>query len=423
MSDELNSKNVTPQQPNPTPEPEATSKTTAMGWDYNESYYSLEEQRGPRLFTLGLILLTALVLSLLAIFTDWSWRSWQWILGTVAGTVLLFALVPLVFAGNEKNSSLLQTLPFAISTVNFFLFILFRENYAILFGCICLLQMLCIFLVSLGTLCSAGLGGFIVFLRNLLVFCWNAFGFLFAVIGVHNISWQLSQWVLGIGGGLFFLFSLRQELYEIETQFDFCAYRLGTIVLGAIILSNLPLLLWLGEPYEWIFFCVSALEMLGGVLLAKQSLDDIQLHWTTINIVEIVLPIVETLLLLFGIVNWDWKITQWILGIGGGLVLSVVCVAVVLILEENYTWNISPLGAIFLGAIFLVNLALYLCIGANYKVIFSALSAFEALGAGILAFSAFVEDENKTAWLFILAIVFFILSALLPALRVSDWPW
>lgn len=103
------------------------------------------------------------------------------------------------------------------------------------------------------------------------------------------------------------------------------------------------------------------------------------------------------LFILFACVfNWYWAIWQWIIGIVGGVLLSVILSGIVAWFNEECLADYFVIGTFVLGALVLINFILFLIFRENYKTIFCWFSGFELILGGILAFVTF--DDVEEGW-------------------------
>ena len=353
----------------------------------------------------------------------WSWTTWQWMLGSVGGIALVGGLGYLTYYLNDNDyisyplfgALLLCTL----SALNYFFFVLFRENYKILFSWLC----------SWGAMS----GGFftVLLVRNgesdkvlsLLAGFWNVFGVLFSFFDFYKTNWVGAQWVLGVIGGAFLFFILFYFYKYCTETLLWNEYILGAVMLGALLVANLLLLFGLLEDYQWIFTCVTAFEIAGGIILAHKARQNYDTAWASLFIVEIVLSAVQFLLLLFGITAWRWQVTQWVIGILGSLSVLAVCVSIYFILQNALGWELFPVATADIGGFFLLNVLAYLFIGADYRVIFLIFNVVEALLTVISTIYCLIASEYRWSFAFLGETVALALATILGILGFQEWGW
>ena len=126
-----------------------------------------------------------------------------------------------------------------------------------------------------------------------------------------------------------------------------------------------------------------------------------------------VLALIALFVTLGIVCSWPWNAWQWIIGIFGGLILSVISVAIVAI-SVTSTSRFYVLGSIMLGISLFVNLTLALIFGMNYKIILGCFLVFNIICGAMLAIVTFTE--NQSTWVKIISvevvanILFFILA-------------
>lgn len=422
------SKTLVPVEPEPEPQPEPAIETVQETKSTIKSalskILSLDKKTVLSfvLWGAGAIFIAFLLISLF--LSDWSWTSKQWILGT-AGCVVIFGGISfLVYYLHERSyidyfaPSLLLLCGF--TAINYFLFIIFQQRYEILFGCFNVWGIaFSLFLTVLAYYHDESDQNFI----PLLAIFWNVFGVILSVLKLYETSWKNTQWALGIVGGLFLFFIVIGFVKYCEDELTWDSHRLGTIILGVVVLANLPILLLLQESYEWIYFCVTILEIIGGILLAKISFDEYDGAWGALNLVEIFLPVVETVLLIMGILTWEWRITQWIVGIGASILLLSVCLALIFILDDLSVDGFPLVSTVCICGVFLINLLLYLFVGANYKTVFLCITVTETISAGILTALCLMDAEEDWAIASIAQTFVCALTTLFGILGLRDWNW
>ena len=101
------------------------------------------------------------------------------------------------------------------------------------------------------------------------------------------------------------------------------------------------------------------------------------------------------------VIFWNkipWTAWQYVIGSLGGLVLTAVLSGVVFLLEDDFICSFYVLGTVVLGVIAIANWLLNLFLGANYRIIFIWLSAYEILAGCALIYFSFEEIEDEWAW-------------------------
>lgn len=120
---------------------------------------------------------------------------------------------------------------------------------------------------------------------------------------------------------------------------------------------------------------------------------------------------------LFGcIFRWFWISWQWVIGIGGGLLLFVIASAITAWLNEKLFVDYYVFGAIVLGICILTNFILFLLFKSDYNIIFDCFSLIELFVGIIFSCVLFKECEEEfgcitvieTVVVFILIIVGFV---------------
>lgn len=120
-------------------------------------------------------------------------------------------------------------------------------------------------------------------------------------------------------------------------------------------------------------------------------------------------------ILLACVLHWPWAVWQWLVGIVGGAILSVIVVTIVIGFDDSCILDYYVLGSILLGIFAVVNFILALVLKGDYKTIFAWISIYELiLGLG-LTFATFSDIEEWGAFqiveLIAVAIFFIIIMA------------
>jgi hypothetical protein len=80
---------------------------------------------------------------------------------------------------------------------------------------------------------------------------------------------------------------------------------------------------------------------------------------------------------------WTWGYWQWFTGIGGGILLFGMMVALTGLLEEEFDINFSISGSIILGIFIVANYILFPIIKTDYRILFGCFSVLEVIKAVI----------------------------------------
>ena len=107
--------------------------------------------------------------------------------------------------------------------------------------------------------------------------------------------------------------------------------------------------------------------------------------------------------LLVGVFKWDipWMAWQIIIGIVGGGWLFLGLSLLIYLLEDSATCDYYVAGVICLAAVAVLNFILQICLGINYKGLFTCLSVWVMIGGVVLAIICFDDVEDEWGWGFV----------------------
>ncbi|MGN0114760.1 MAG: hypothetical protein ACI396_05495 [Acutalibacteraceae bacterium] len=222
----------------------------------------------------------------------------------------------------------------------------------------------------------------------------------FAIVGFValflNLDWTGKQWFIGIGSGAVLTAGIIGLSFLLENKIYNEKCQTITIALPILFAVNIVLRAVLGDAaYGLIFHIMSVWIVAGAIANTVLTRVELEEKWTWPNIV---VAVCSTLLFFFWPGNFSWTIWQWIIGIGGGLVLCALAIFVAFILDEIGPETHQSLSVILL--IFtIVNLTLLFTVGQNYLIIAQCFMVMLAIGAIITAVMSFVEVSSGFGWL------------------------
>ena len=100
-----------------------------------------------------------------------------------------------------------------------------------------------------------------------------------------------------------------------------------------------------------------------------------------------------------------WNVWQWIIGVGGGIVLALIVVVILSFLDDEFCIEYYASGTIVVYLLSITNFVVQCLLGDAYRIIFICYSAIFIIGGIIFAISAFSDYENGWGIATIIAIV------------------
>ena len=197
--------------------------------------------------------------------------------------------------------------------------------------------------------------------------------------GIFFVPSSLKHWLIGIASG-FILTGITIGIAYAFQEFilfnEMC--QTITIALPILFVANIVLRIVLGDAaYGLIFQIITAFIAVGAIANAIYTRVDIEDKWTWPNIV---VAVCSVFLFFIWPGNFSWTVWQWIIGIGGGLLLAAIVIAVIDILDM-----IGPEKFISLSVILVImtiaNVALLFTIGENYLIIAECYFVILAIGS------------------------------------------
>lgn len=187
------------------------------------------------------------------------------------------------------------------------------------------------------------------------------------LVGIFFAVSPLKYWILGIGGGIIITgltIGIAYAFQEFILFNEMC--QTITITLPILFAANIVLRIVLeATAYGLIFQIITVFVSIGAIANAIYTRIDIEDNWTWPNIV-----VAACSIFLFFVWPGDfsWTVWQWIIGIGGGLLISAVVFAVIEILDIIGLEKFISLSVILL-IMTIANIAIFLRFGENYLVI------------------------------------------------------
>ena len=207
--------------------------------------------------------------------------------------------------------------------------------------------------------------------------------YLFIILGQTG-----RQWFIGIGGGLVLSAGIIGLAFLIENRIYNEKCQTFTVALPILFAANIVLRAMLGDStYSIIFRIISVWLVAGAIATTVLTRLEYEEKWTWPNIA---LAVCSAFLLFLWPGSFPWSAWQWIIGIGGGLVLCGLTAFLTMVLEEFGPEPHQTLSVILL-LFTIANLILLFAVGQNYLIISLCFMAMLAIGAIITAFMSFTE--------------------------------
>ena len=227
-------------------------------------------------------------------------------------------------------------------------------------------------------------------LIGLLVLC-GAFAIFGLVALFMNLDWTGNQWFIGIGSGLVLAAASVGLSFLFENLIDNYKCQTLTVIIPILFAGNILLRCFLGEESVGIIFRIlMAFIFAGSVANAVFTHIEREEKYMPPNIIAAVL---SALLFFIWPGDFSWTVWQWIIGIGGGLVLCALAIFAALILDEIGPETHQSLSVILI-LFTIANLVLLLILEQNYLIISMCFMVILAIGAIITAFISFSEASS-----------------------------
>ena len=186
-------------------------------------------------------------------------------------------------------------------------------------------------------------------------------------VGIFFAPAPLKYWETGIGSGFIFtglILGIAYAFQEFILFNEMC--QTVTVAIPILFVANIILRIVLGnEAYGLIFQIISVFMAVGAIANAIYTRIAIEEKWTWPNIV---MACCSIFMFFIWPGNFTWTVWQWIIGIGGGLILTAIIFAVIEILDA-----IGPDMFISLSIILLLltiaNVVLLFTIREKYLII------------------------------------------------------
>lgn len=107
-----------------------------------------------------------------------------------------------------------------------------------------------------------------------------------------RISWNVWQWIIGIGGGIVLVLIVSVVLLLLDDEFCIEYYASGTIVVYLLSIASFVAQCLLGDAYRIIFICYSSILLIGGIIFAISAFSDYENGWGIAMIIAIFLTII-----------------------------------------------------------------------------------------------------------------------------------
>ncbi len=227
------------------------------------------------------------------------------------------------------------------------------------------------------------------------------------VIGFFFTEPNIKHWLIGFSSSIILTVITIGIAYAFQEHILFNEMcQTISIAIPIWFVTNIVLRIVLGnEEYELIFRIISLFMAVGSIANAIYTRINWEEKWTWPNIV---MAVCNVFLLFFWPGNFSWITWQWIIGIGGGLLLAAIVFAVVEILDA-----IGPEVFISLSVILLIltftNFNLLYTFGESYMIIAECYAVILAIGSIVGAVMCYKEAATK---LQILNIILFLINIL-----------
>ena len=227
-------------------------------------------------------------------------------------------------------------------------------------------------------------------LIGLLVLC-GAFAIFGLVALFMNLDWTGNQWFIGIGSGIALSAASVGLSFLFENLIDNYKCQTLTVIIPILFAGNILLRCFLGEESVGIIFRIlMAFIFAGSVANAVFTHIEQEEKYMPPNIIAAVL---SALLFFIWPGDFSWTVWQWIIGIGGGLVLCALAIFATLILDEIGPETHQSLSVILI-LFTIANLVLLLILEQNYLIISMCFMVILAIGAIITTFISFSEASS-----------------------------
>lgn len=241
-----------------------------------------------------MIFVAAAILALMttmAFVTNWSWDTWQWVIGAAGGVCLGLVAFGIVFWLDDEvviDYYILGTIVFCVIVLlNFIIYLFLKEKYKIIFACFSVVELV-LLLYLLVASCIDLEYGFCV-LQVLAI----GLTLISVILCSFDLSWTLSQWAIGLVGGIsIFLAIIWFEQWIDDECFDLdgCWWRI--IAFGVIIVLNFILFAIFKDLYKIIFGCLSLIGVSLGVYHACSDIRVGEGGCAMAQITEIILMLI-----------------------------------------------------------------------------------------------------------------------------------
>lgn len=211
------------------------------------------------------------------------------------------------------------------------------------------------------------------------------------VILFLNLDWTGRQWFIGIGSGLAlsaasvgmaFLLENLINNYKCQTL----SVAVPTILLGCILMRCF----FSEESFGIVFKILMVFVFAGSIANAVFTHIELEEKFMPPNIV---VAVCSAFLFFIWPGDFSWTVWQWIIGIGGGLVLCALAIFAALILDEIGLETHQSLSVILI-LFTIANLVLLLILEQNYLIISMCFMVILAIGTIITAFISFSEASS-----------------------------
>ncbi len=210
--------------------------------------------------------------------------------------------------------------------------------------------------------------------------------------GIFFAEQPLKSWLIGIASGIILTeitIALAYVLQEFILFNEMC--QTITIAIPVLLVTNIVLRIFLGDTvYELIFNMLTVFIFIGSVANAILTRIDYEDKWTLPNII---LAVCNVFLLFIWPGDFSWTVWQWIIGIGGGLLLAGVVFAIVEILDTIGPERFASLTVILI-ILTIANFILLFTFGESYLIIAQCYMAMLAIGSIIASVMSFREISS-----------------------------
>lgn len=215
----------------------------------------------------------------------------------------------------------------------------------------------------------------------------------------------VKYWVIGIVGCVLLTIIERKIAYILEFGDEATFYVVNTCLLTFLLVGNIILRVVLGEPVYALVFKIFQVWLIfafiTNIIIALMYSYDLSEIWP--NLVWLAIGV---LLFFFWPWNYTWDTWQWIISIGGGILLTGLVVFLTYWLDEEQFIDPCDSLTVMLLLLSSANLVLLFTVGTKYIFICKCFMGILLIGSIVNIFLASNEDKKGLSILnFILTLI------------------